>query len=106
MAGRAPARRVVADLARRTGRFNLLQGAMNTCVAIGGSLSNLLGGLVADAYGYRVAFLVLAALALLALAFFLVAMSETGVRTVAGRGGARPDRPVDERTPRATVAVI
>jgi MFS family permease len=26
---------IVADLARQTGRFNLLQGAMNTCVAIG-----------------------------------------------------------------------
>jgi MFS family permease len=96
---------VVADLAKHTGRFNLLQGAMNTCVAIGGSLSNLLAGLVANAYGYRAAFLVLAALALLALAFFWAAMPETRARTVAGRAGSRPDCPVDEITAQVAAAV-
>src|SRR5207245_8100066 len=68
---------VVADLAQRTGRFNLLQGAMNTCVAIGASLSNLIAGLVAQEHGYRSGFILLAILALIALVFFWVAMPET-----------------------------
>jgi len=68
---------VVADLAQRTGRFNLLQGAMNTCVAIGASLSNLIAGLVAQKHGYRSGFILLVILALIALAFFSVAMPET-----------------------------
>jgi MFS family permease len=70
---------VVADLARRTGRFNLLQGVMNTCVAIGSSLSNLIAGLVAQRDGYATAFIVLVIFALLALAFSWIAMPETGV---------------------------
>jgi predicted MFS family arabinose efflux permease len=74
---------IVADLAQHTGRFNLMQGAMNTCVASGASLSNLLGGFVADRYGYRAAFTTLTALALLALMFFWASMPETatGVHT-------------------------
>jgi MFS family permease len=68
---------VVADLAQRTGRFNLLQGAMNTCVAIGASLSNLIAGLVAQEHGYRSGFIQLVILALIALVFFWVAMPET-----------------------------
>jgi predicted MFS family arabinose efflux permease len=69
---------VVSDLAQRTGRFNLMQGAMNTCVAIGGSLSNVIAGFVAERNGYGAGFTLLTALALLALAFFWVAMPETG----------------------------
>jgi MFS family permease len=72
---------VVSDLAQHTGRFNLMQGAMNTCVAIGGSLSNLIAGLVAEREGYRAGFILLTVLALLALAFFWVAMPETGDAT-------------------------
>jgi MFS family permease len=68
---------VVADLARHTGWFNLMQGAMNTCVAIGASLSNLIAGFVAEHKGYGAGFILLSALALLALAFFCVAMPET-----------------------------
>jgi MFS family permease len=68
---------VVADLAQRTGRFNLLQGAMNTCVAIGASLSNLVAGLAAQEHGYRSGFILLAILALIALVFFCVAMPES-----------------------------
>lgn len=68
---------VVSDLAQRTGRFNLMQGAMNTCVAIGGSLSNLIAGLVAECKGYEAGFILLTVLALLALAFFWFAMPET-----------------------------
>jgi hypothetical protein len=71
---------IVADLARRTGRFNLMQGAMSTCVAIGASLSNLLVGFVADQRGYKAGFILSTALALIALAFFWVAMPETATR--------------------------
>jgi hypothetical protein len=31
---------MIADLARRTGHFKLMQGAMNPCVAIGAALSS------------------------------------------------------------------
>jgi MFS family permease len=68
---------IVSDLAHRTGRFNLMQGTMNTCVAIGVSLSNLIAGVVAQEKGYEAGFLVLAGLALLALAFFWATMPET-----------------------------
>ncbi len=79
---------VVSDLAQHTGRFNLMQGAMNTCVAIGGSLSNLLAGIVADRSGYRGGFILLTVIAFLATAFFWTAMPETGgaKRDVVNRG--------------------
>ncbi len=68
---------IVADLARHTGRFNLLQGVMNTCVAIGASISNLIAGVVAQQRGYRAGFLMLTGLAAAALVFFVLAMPET-----------------------------
>ena len=68
---------VVSDLAHHTGRSNLMQGAMNTCVAIGGSLSNLIAGIVAGRNGYTTGFMLLAVLALVALAFFWLAVPET-----------------------------
>jgi MFS family permease len=67
----------IADLARNTGRFNLMQGAMNTCVAIGGSLSNLISGFVAKSAGFGTSFLLLTALAVGALLFFWTLMPET-----------------------------
>ncbi|HEY2485966.1 MAG TPA: MFS transporter [Candidatus Binataceae bacterium] len=69
---------VVSDLAQRTGRFNLMQGVMKTCVAIGGSLSNVIAGFVAERKGYGAGFILLTIVALLALAFFWVTMPETG----------------------------
>jgi hypothetical protein len=46
VAGRHFRRRVwviiVSDLAKRTGRFNLIEGAISTGVAIGASLSNVM----------------------------------------------------------------
>jgi MFS family permease len=68
---------VIADLAEGTGRFNLMQGAMNTCVAVGGSLSNLIAGAIAQRSGYQAGFTLLAGLALVGLGFFWVAMPET-----------------------------
>ena len=68
---------VAADLASGSGRFNLLQGAIGTCVAIGGSLSNPLGGVIAQRYGYRAAFIVLGAVASTALISFWATVPET-----------------------------
>ena len=76
---------IVADLARRTGRFNLMQGAMNTCVAIGAALSNLIGGYVAKYYGFRSSFMLLTLLASGALTFFWAAMPETQKRLAKAR---------------------
>jgi MFS family permease len=68
---------IIADLARGTGCFNLMLGAMNTCVAIGGSLSNLIAGFVAKGAGFRTSFILLTALAVGALLFFWMLMPET-----------------------------
>jgi hypothetical protein len=68
---------IVADLARHTGRFNLMQGATSTCVAIGASVSNLAAGFAAEREGYGAGFILLTIIALLALAFFWIAMPET-----------------------------
>jgi MFS family permease len=67
----------MADLARGTGRFNLLQGAIATCVAIGGSLSNLTAGFIVQRAGFRAGFVSLGAIALVGLVFFCLAMPET-----------------------------
>ncbi|HLX38021.1 MAG TPA: MFS transporter [Candidatus Binataceae bacterium] len=68
---------VVADLARGTGRFNFIQGAISTGVSIGASVSNLMTGFVVKRAGYNVGFIVLAAIAAAALASLLFAMPET-----------------------------
>ncbi len=68
---------VVADLARGTGRFNLIQGAINTGVSIGASISNLMTGFLVRRAGYNFAFAVLAAIAAAALASLLFGMPET-----------------------------
>jgi MFS family permease len=72
---------IVADLARHTGRFNLMQGLISTCVAIGASASNLVAGFVAEREGYGAGFVLLTVIALLALMFFWIAMPETATRT-------------------------
>jgi MFS family permease len=79
---------MMADLARGTGRFNLLQGAIATCVAIGGSLSNLIAGVIVQKAGFTVGFLALGAMALFALGFFYGEMPET-----------RPAAPVATQVP-------
>jgi MFS family permease len=76
---------IVADLAQHTGRFNLMQGAMNTSVAIGASLSNLVAGIVAERKGYGTGFILLTALGLLGLVFFWAAMPETATDVRARR---------------------
>lgn len=74
---------VVSDLAKGTGRFNLIQGAISTGVAIGASLSNVMTGFIVERAGYNAGFLVLAAIAVGALAVLGLAMPET---SAIGRG--------------------
>jgi MFS family permease len=50
---------LVAHLLNGTGRVNVGQGAVMTIQGIGASLSPALGGLIADHFGYRVAFMTL-----------------------------------------------
>ncbi len=55
---------ITADLARGTGRFNLLQGAVQSSMGLGGVLSNSLFGWIAKVLGFNASFLGLAAIAL------------------------------------------
>jgi hypothetical protein len=55
---------IASDLARGTGRFNLIQGSIATGVATGASSSDLAAGYVAQHFGYDGGFLALAAIAI------------------------------------------
>jgi MFS family permease len=55
---------LVARILNGTGRVNLGQGAVMTVQGIGAALSPVLGGWLAQGYGYPVAFTLLGALAL------------------------------------------
>jgi predicted MFS family arabinose efflux permease len=68
---------IAADLARGTGRFNLIQGLIATGVAIGASSSNLATGVIAQHLGFDASFLILAAVAAAGLVTLLLAMPET-----------------------------
>ena len=68
---------VIADLTRGTGRFNVSQGAVATTQGLGAALSASLAGLVIVSAGYSAAFLVLAAIAALGFAIYLLLMPET-----------------------------
>jgi predicted MFS family arabinose efflux permease len=87
---------VIADLARGTGRFNLMQGALATATGLGAALSNLLTGLVVRAAGFDAGFFTLAALAATGLVFFAAAMPDTR--------GAAPTGP--KRTPLAVSPAV
>lgn len=58
---------MVASLLQGTGRVNAGQGAVMTMQGIGAALSPLLGGAIADVFGFRAAFLLLGAIAVAAL---------------------------------------
>jgi MFS family permease len=68
---------MVADLTKGSGRFNLTQGMLATSIGIGAGLSNLLAGFVVQKAGYNVGFLMLAAIATVALAVFWFLVPET-----------------------------
>jgi predicted MFS family arabinose efflux permease len=68
---------ITADLAKGTGRFNLLQGAVQSSMGLGGVLSNSLFGWVAKALGFNVSFLGLAAVAVIGGTLWQFKMPET-----------------------------
>lgn len=68
---------IISDLARGTGRFNLLQGVIQAALGLGAFLSNFLAGFVVRSFGYNIAFLGLAAIAFTGLLFFALLMPET-----------------------------
>jgi MFS family permease len=68
---------IISDLARGTGRFNLLQGAIQAALGLGAFLSNLLAGFVVKSLGHNAGFLGLAGIASIGLVFFALFMPET-----------------------------
>ncbi len=68
---------VVSDLMRKTGRFNMAQGALGTAVGLGAALSNALGGVLAHRFGFSASFLGLAAIAAIAFSLLWAAVPET-----------------------------
>jgi MFS family permease len=62
-------------------RYNVSRGVIGTVQGVGGSLSNAVAGAIVVAAGYGIAFLALAALALLAFLLVLIAMPETKIST-------------------------
>ncbi len=68
---------VTADLAKGTGRFNFLQGAVQSSMGLGGMLSNGIFGWVAKAMGFNASFLGLAAVAVAGGALYQFKMPET-----------------------------
>ena len=68
---------VTADLAKGTGRFNFLQGAVQSAMGLGGVLSNSLFGWIAKAFGFNAGFWGLTAVAVLGGAIYQAKMPET-----------------------------
>jgi len=68
---------ITADLGKGTGRFNLLQGSIQSAMGLGGFLSNMAFGFVAKAAGFNTSFLGLSAVAVLGGLLFQWRMPET-----------------------------
>lgn len=68
---------VTADLAAGTGRFNFLQGTVQSALGLGGFLSNIIFGLIAKAFGFNASFLGLSLLAVVGGALYALRMPET-----------------------------
>ena len=68
---------IISDLAKGTGRFNLLQGAIQAALGVGAFLSNFLAGFVVKSLGHNAGFLGLAGVASVGLVFFALFMPET-----------------------------
>lgn len=68
---------VVADLTRRSGRYNVSLGATNMVGAIGAAISTTAAGFVAQFLGFLVAFATLAAVALAGLGILYLFLPET-----------------------------
>jgi MFS family permease len=91
---------VLADLMRGTGRYNVSQGVVATMHGIGASLSNTVAGLIVVTAGYGIAFLTLAAVALVAFIVFLFGMPETGDPGKRGSKRSRDIGPAQAATSR------
>jgi len=63
---------LVARILRGSGRVNVGQGAVMTVQGLGAALSPAIGGAIAQALGYRIAFLTLGCFSLGSLALWLV----------------------------------
>jgi len=77
---------IAADTTRRTGYLNLAIGSLGLAAGLGATASTTLAGVITDALGAPVAFIVLAAAGGAAWLVILLAMPET---RPAGRGSAR-----------------
>ena len=71
---------VMADRTRATGRFNLVQGSLATAVGLGAALSTTFGGKLIQHFSYRISFLCLGAIAVLAFALLWTAIPETLIK--------------------------
>ncbi len=88
---------VVADRTRGTGRFNLVQGALATAVGTGAALSTGFGGALVQRFSFRISFLALGAVAVIAFALLWFGMPETlerGAGSVSERVGELRAKPV------------
>jgi MFS family permease len=79
---------IVADVAGRSGHFNLALGAVGLAIGVGGTFSTTLGGWITDRWGDSAGFLSLALVGLAATILVFFAMPETRVG-----GPARPHHP-------------
>jgi MFS family permease len=68
---------VIKDRTEGTGRFNLASGALATMVGIGAALSNAIGGVLVQRFGFSASFLGLAAIAVAAFAVLFFGVPET-----------------------------
>jgi predicted MFS family arabinose efflux permease len=68
---------VIVDRTQGTGRFNLASGALAATVGIGAALSNTIGGLLIQRFGFATSFLGLGGIALLAFLVLWFAVPET-----------------------------
>ncbi len=84
---------VTADLAKGTGRFNFLQGAVQSSMGLGGVLSNSLFGFIAKSMGFNASFWGLSAVAVAGGLLYQTRMPET-----------KPEKQSDEQKGEATQA--
>jgi MFS family permease len=68
---------VTADLAKGTGRFNLLQGSIQSAMGLGGFLSNIVFGFIAKSMGFNASFIGLSAVAVVGGIFYQFMVPET-----------------------------
>ena len=81
----------MADVTRRTGHFNLAQGAIGCAVGIGASISTTVAGKLTDLYGSYSAFVAMGLVAAAAVVVVLLFMPET-----------RPEGPEAETPPESS----